>query len=56
MDKIILIKYEADWETGALEYRQFTDYVLSKFGLLNIIDDPSTTEPVIVAVHLMEAP
>jgi hypothetical protein len=50
MDDIIPIKNETDRETGAFEYRQCADYLLSKFGLLNIIDDPSTTEPVIVAV------
>jgi Holliday junction resolvase RusA-like endonuclease len=50
MDNIIPIRYEADRETGAFEYRQFTDFILSKFGLLQIIDDTSTTEPVLVAV------
>jgi hypothetical protein len=50
MDNIIPIKYEADQETGAFEYRLFTDYILSKFGLLKIIDEPSTTEPVLVAL------
>jgi hypothetical protein len=50
MDGIIPIQYEADRETGSFDYRQFTDYILSKFGLLQIADDPSTTEPVLVAV------
>jgi hypothetical protein len=32
------------------EYRKFTEYILQKNGLMEIIDDASTTEPVIVAV------
>lgn len=46
MEDIIPIKYEADRETGSFDYRQFTDYILSKFGLLDIVDDPNTTNPV----------
>jgi hypothetical protein len=36
--------------TRRQEHRQFTDFILTKFGLLKIIDDTSTTEPVVVAV------
>jgi hypothetical protein len=50
METIIPIQYEPDRETGSFEYRQFTDYILDKFGLLQLVDDPTTTEPVQVAV------
>ncbi len=47
---ILPIHVEPDQETARFEYRAFTEYVLSKYGLLDIIDDPNTTEPVKVAV------
>ena len=39
-----------DRETGFFDYRCYTDYILEKFGLLDIIDNPATTDPVMVAV------
>lgn len=41
---------EPDHETGRFDYRRFTEHTLSKYGLLDIIDDPNTTEPVQVAI------
>ena len=37
-------------ETGSFSYREYTDYILSQFGLLDVVNDPSTTDPVKVAV------
>ncbi len=50
LSEVIPIKYAQDRETGWFEYRKFTEYMLKKNGLMEIIDDPATTEPVIVAV------
>jgi hypothetical protein len=41
---------EPDHETERFDYRRFTEHTLSKYGLLDIIDDPNTTEPVQVAI------
>jgi hypothetical protein len=49
------IHIEPDHETGRFDYRAFTDHLLSKYRLLDIIDDPSTTESVKVAVTFDEA-
>ncbi len=50
LNEIIPIHIEPNRETGRFHYRAYLDYLLSKFGLLDIIDDTSTTEPVKVAV------
>jgi hypothetical protein len=42
--------YSQDRETGWFQYCQFLEYMLEKNGLLPIIDDPYTTNPVIVVV------
>ena len=47
---VLPIHIEPDCETGRFDYRSFADHLLSKYGLLDIIDDPSTTESVKVAV------
>ncbi len=50
LTEIIPICYAQDCETGWFEYRTFLDYMLTKTGLLDIVDDVNTTEPVILAV------
>jgi hypothetical protein len=50
METIIPIQYEPDREFGSFQYRRFMDYILDKFDLLQVVDDPTTTEPVQVAV------
>ncbi len=44
------IKLEAGRETGYFEYHQYTEFILEKYGLLEVINDPDTTVPVNVAV------
>ncbi len=41
---------EAGKETGYFQYRPYVEYLLHKFGLLEISNDIATTEPVRVAV------
>ncbi len=50
LNVMIPIKVEHGRKTAQFEYRQFTDYLLSKYGLLDIIQDQRTTEPVIIAI------
>jgi len=50
LSDLIPISYAQDCETGWFEYRPFLEYILKKTVLLDIIDDDSTTEPVLVAV------
>jgi hypothetical protein len=42
--------YSEDREAGWFQYHQFLEYMLEKNGLLPIINDPNSTNPVIVAV------
>jgi len=44
------ISYEPHCETGKFEYKPYLEFMLSKFGLLNLVNNPSTTDPVKVAV------
>ncbi len=37
-------------ESGAFDYQSYFEHILSKFGLLVIINDPSNTHPVKVAM------
>ena len=46
----IPISYEPDRETGKFEYKPYLEFLLSKFGQLDIVNNPSTTDPVKVAV------
>jgi hypothetical protein len=50
LNETIPIVVENGRESASFNYRAFTDYVLSRFGLLDIIRDETTTEPVVVAV------
>ncbi len=50
LSETIPICYAQERETGWFEYRKFLDYMLQKSGLLDIIDDESTNDPVIIAV------
>lgn len=50
LNEIIPISYEPDRETGTFQYREYVELLLDRFGLLPLINDPSTTEPVQVAV------
>ncbi len=50
LKNIIPIHVEADRKTAKFDYRAFTDYILSRDGLLEIVDNPNTTEPVKVVV------
>jgi hypothetical protein len=50
MEESVPLCLEVGRETGYFDYRSYTDYILGKFGLLHIIDNPDTTEPVRVAV------
>jgi len=50
LNERIPILYEPDRETGKFEYHQYLEYILSKFGLLDIINDPNTRDPVKVSV------
>ncbi len=50
LSDVIPIQYVQDCETGWFEYRTFTEYMLHKNDLLEIIDDATTTDPFIVAV------
>jgi hypothetical protein len=43
------IKLEAGRETGYFEYCQYTELILEKYGLLEIVNNPNTTDPVKVA-------
>jgi hypothetical protein len=47
---IIPFQIEPDRETGRFDYRSYLDYLLSKYGLLEIIFDENTDDPVQVAV------
>jgi hypothetical protein len=40
------IKLEAGRETGYFEYCQYTELILEKYGLLEIVNNPNTTDPV----------
>jgi len=44
------ISYEPDRETGNFQYREYLEVMLSKFGLLDLVNDPTNTDPVKVAV------
>jgi hypothetical protein len=44
------LQLEAGRDTGYSQYRPYLEYLLHKFGLLEIINDEATTEPVRVAV------
>ena len=50
LSNIIPFHIEPDRETGRFEYKMFLDYLLSKYGLLDIIQSEDTLEPVKVAV------
>jgi hypothetical protein len=53
LNEIIPIVVEGDGrESARFDYRSYTDYLLSKFGLLDIIMDATTEKPVVVAVTL----
>jgi len=41
---------EVGRETGFFEYHQYTEYMLDKYGLLHLINDPERTVPVKVTV------
>jgi hypothetical protein len=47
---VIPFQIEPDRETGKFDYRSYLDYLLSKYGLLEIIHDENTDDPVQVAV------
>jgi hypothetical protein len=44
------IRMEVGRETGLFKYGPYTEYMLEKFGLLDLINDPNTIVPVKVAV------
>jgi hypothetical protein len=46
----IPILFESDRETGKFEDCQYLEYMLSKFGLLDIMNDPNTRDPGKVSV------
>ena len=48
-DKINII-YEENRETGRFDYHQYLEFLLDKYGVLDLINDPNTTEPLQVAV------
>ncbi len=50
LEETIPLHLEVGRETGYFEYRSYTDYVLKSYGMLHIIDNPDTTEPIRVAV------
>jgi hypothetical protein len=50
LESTIPLHLEVGRDTGYFHYRSYLDYILNKFGLLKIIDNPNTTEPVKVAV------
>ncbi len=50
LQDVIPIEYAADRETSWFNYRRFIDFMLQKNGLLEIVDDVNTTNPVVVAV------
>ncbi len=50
LNEIIPIIEENGRESAKFEYRAYLDYLLSKFGLLNIVQDNATDVPVVVAV------
>jgi hypothetical protein len=50
LQDIIPLHLEAGPDTGYFLYRSYLDYILNKFGLLVIIDNPTTNDPVKVAV------
>jgi hypothetical protein len=50
LQDIIPLHLEVGRDTGYFQYCSYLDYILNKFGLLEIIDNPSTTDPVKVGV------
>lgn len=50
LNETIPIIEENGRESAKFEYRAYLDYLLSKFGLLNIVQDNATDVPVVVAV------
>jgi hypothetical protein len=50
LNDVIPIQLEPTRETGNFDYRLYLDFLLQRFGLLELMNDPSTTEPVQVAV------
>jgi hypothetical protein len=50
LEETIPLHLEVGRETGYFEYRSYTDYILKCYGMLQIIDNPDTTEPIRVAV------
>jgi hypothetical protein len=47
LDDVIPISQEENWKTAKFDYRAFTDYILTKFGLMPIITNEETINPVI---------
>jgi len=50
LNTIIPFYIEPDHETGKFEYRTYLEYLLDKYGLLDIINDPNTMKPIQLAV------
>jgi hypothetical protein len=51
LEETIPLHLKVGRETGNFEYCSYTDYVLKSYGMLQIIDNPDTTEPIRVAVR-----
>jgi len=44
------LRLEVGRETGGFDYRSYTEFLLDKYGLLDVINNVETTEPIRVAV------
>ncbi len=50
LEETLPLHLEVGRETGYFHYRSYLEYILNSYGLLDVIDDPTNTEPVRVAV------
>jgi hypothetical protein len=50
VEEIIPLHLEVGRETGGFDYRSYTEFLLDKYGLLDVINNVETTEPIRVAV------
>jgi len=44
------LRLEVGRETGGFDYRSYTEFLLDKYGLLDVVNNVETTEPIRVAV------
>ncbi len=50
LQDVIPMTVDAVNESGGFDFKLYLEHTLSKFGLLELVNDPSTTDPVKIAV------